>query len=647
MRKYSLVLFLVIGLLAADFSAAQLCSGSLGVPLVNRTFGNGTNPGPQLSAATTSYQYVSNDCPPDGFYTVRNNTLNCFGDTWHSLTADHTGDTNGYFMLVNASVQPGAFYVDTVRGLCGGTTFEFAAWIINMLKQTACGGNGITPNLTFLIERTDGTVIQTYSTGDIPSLSSPAWRQYGFFFSTPVGITEVVLRIINNAPGGCGNDLALDDITFRPCGPLLSPVILGSSGNTITICEGSNAAISFTSSISSGYNNPAFQWQESINGGSFSDIAGANSLNYTKIITAAIPGTYQYRLTAAEAGNLNNLGCRVISSILSVQVDALPQTSVSSNAPLCANNNLTLTATGGLTYTWAGPNGFVANGSTTTIPNAQTVNSGKYFVTVATSSGCSKMDSVLITVNPSPQAAVSFTTTTICEGDRVQLFASGGGSYAWSPANGLSSTAISNPNASPAATVNYKVVVTNSFNCSDSAFSEVRVISRPIANAGPDKETVVGSPVTLSGFVSGDNIRYSWSPQTYLSNTSLVQPQFTGPEGIYSYRLTVTSDAGCGSAFDEIIVTVYKGIYIPTAFTPNNDGLNDRWMIPALSGYQEFELALYNRYGEVVFFTKNQQASWDGKYKGEVQSSGVYVYTLSLNDAGKKLFYKGVITLIR
>ncbi|MBS1564227.1 MAG: hypothetical protein JST39_07545, partial [Bacteroidetes bacterium] len=106
-------------LLAAAPGYAQLCSGSLGDPVVNITFGTGSNPGAPLK--TTNYTYVSTDCPADGYYTVRNSTSNCFNN-WFTLTEDHTpGDVNGYMMLVNASYSKGDFYVDTVHNLCSGT----------------------------------------------------------------------------------------------------------------------------------------------------------------------------------------------------------------------------------------------------------------------------------------------------------------------------------------------------------------------------------------------------------------------------------------------------------------------------------------------------------------------------------------------
>jgi hypothetical protein len=139
----TILFFSFLLLLAKVKLQAQTCQGSFGDPIVNNTFGVGSNPGPPLAAATTAYQYKNGDCPADGFYTVATSTNACFNNTWHTLTTDHTGNANGYFMLVNASIQPSAFFIDTVRGLCGNSTFEFSTWIVNMLKPTACGSVGI------------------------------------------------------------------------------------------------------------------------------------------------------------------------------------------------------------------------------------------------------------------------------------------------------------------------------------------------------------------------------------------------------------------------------------------------------------------------------------------------------------------------
>ena len=100
-------------------------------------------------------------------------------------------------MLVNASYQPGDFFLTTVTDLCPNTTYEFSAWIMNVLNKF-----GIKPNLTFHIEQPDGTVLASYETGDISVSPSPVWQQYGIIFATPPDNATIVLRITNNAPGG-------------------------------------------------------------------------------------------------------------------------------------------------------------------------------------------------------------------------------------------------------------------------------------------------------------------------------------------------------------------------------------------------------------------------------------------------------------
>ena len=400
---------------------AQLCQGSLGDPIINITFGAGANPGATLKAATTSYQYVATDCPGDGFYAVRNNTSSCFGSTWHILSSDHTGDPNGYFMLVNASFQPSAFYIDTVKGLCGNTTYEFAAWIANVLKPSSCSPNPIHPDLTFTLEKTDGTILQSYNTSTIGTQGSPTWQQFGFFFITPANVSTVVLRIFNNAQGGCGNDLALDDITFRPCGPQLAASIVSSASPTVVLCEGTARSFNFTCNVSAGFNSPSYLWQLSNDGITWTDIQGATTTSLTQNFSATTsPGKYIYRLSAAEAGNMNSPQCRIASDPLTIDIGAIPVTNAISNGPVCQNNSLELTASGGALYKWTGVNNFSATGSTVTFNNAQPILSGKYYVEVTSDKDCKKLDSVVAVVNPKPVAEVLFSAVTICERENVQ-----------------------------------------------------------------------------------------------------------------------------------------------------------------------------------------------------------------------------------
>ena len=638
------LLFAIVFTFLLSGVRAQLCQGSLGDPIVNITFGSGANPGAPLSAAATGYQYWSTDCPNDGQYTLRNRTDNCFSSSWYTLTSDHTGNTNGYFMLVNSSFQPSDFYVDTVDLFCSNTTYEFAAWVINMMRNTVCAGQStILPNLTFKIEKPDGTLIQSYNTGDIPVSPAINWQQYGFYFTAPAGVDKIVLRITNNAPGGCGNDLALDDITFRPCGPLVSATITGNNGD-FNLCEGESAQYTLSASISSGFDDPYYQWQASVNGGVWTDIPGANSATLVRNIDPSTAvGSYRYRLSVSKAENNAIALCRVNSGILTINVSPTPVTTVQSNAPLCAGNTLKLLASGGVVYQWSGPNAFTAQGPELNFIGAQPPQSGWYYVNVASDMGCPKKDSIEITVYPKPDAVVNPVDVSICEDEQVALSASGGNSYTWQPALGLSSSTIANPIASPSDSIRYQLIVANDFACTDTAHVQVNVLKKPLASAGPDREILQGQSITLLGTVGGSNIQYSWTPDHAISDVNILQPE-VNPLADTSYILTVVSNSGCGNDMDTVKVKVFKGIFVPTAFTPNNDGLNDTWRIPGLGIYKDHEVIVFNRYGQVIFTTKNA-LPWDGRLKGQPQPTGAYPYLVKIKEGN--ILLKGLVMIIR
>lgn len=646
-----LIRFLTIffsSLLMIQFSNAQLCTGSLGDPIINITFGQGANPGPSLIAATTNYQYVSTDCPADGFYTVRNNTNSCFGTSWHSLSSDHTGDAGGYFMLVNASVQPSAFYLDTVKGLCGNTTYEFAAWVLNVLLPSACNGAGNKPNLTFSIERTDGTLLQSYNSGDIVSTSTPTWKQYGFFFTTPSTGSNIVLRIVNNAPGGCGNDLALDDITFRPCGPQINNTIDGLPANPLSFCAGPARQFLLSCTVSGGFTNPVFQWQtRTPQTTTWTDVGfglgTTNSLGFG-IAPNALPGVYEARLAVAEAANIGSAQCRIYSKPFTVTINANPLTTAVNDGPTCVGTNALLTASGGNQYNWTGPNSFSGSGSPLTLVNTQFNQAGKYYVMVTNTAGCTHLDSTTLAVNPKPTATTSFSNTSICFKDSVLLSASGGSTYQWIPPNGLSDANIFNPKASPGVTTNYDVVVSNQFLCTDTATVIVNVIQLPTANAGPDKAIMEGQSIQLSGSITGTGNSFSWSPVTNINDIHILQP-VVNPSTDTHYILNVVSNFGCGTATDTMLVKVYKNIFIPNAFSPNGDRTNDTWNIPALEAYTTFEVAVFSRWGQLVFHLKNSLKPWDGTFKGKPLPIGAYTYFVNVGISQD--IFRGTVLIIR
>jgi gliding motility-associated-like protein len=340
---------LVVVLLLPIVSRAQSCAGNFGDPVVNITFGSGFFPGP---ISSTNYNYSTASCPLDGSYTITRSTNACFSGNWHTILEDHTpNDADGFMMLVNASNAPGEFFKQTISDLCPGTTYEFSAYVVNVLKATS---SGIKPNLTFIIESLSGVVLGNYSTGNIAESTSPEWKKHAMVFTTPVGISTVVLKIINNAPGGNGNDLALDDITFRACGPTIKPKLNGSL-SSFSVCDGISQTIVLDADLGPGYINPAFIWQKNIENSGWVDIPGANSKASSILINPSVSISQQYRLASAESFNISSPGCRILSDVITLNyfdkpiVDAGPDKETVQDKPVV----LTASATGRmLSYKW-------------------------------------------------------------------------------------------------------------------------------------------------------------------------------------------------------------------------------------------------------------------------------------------------------
>ncbi len=633
-------MFFVVGSLMD--ASAQVCTGSLGDPIVNINFGHGSNPGNPLNAATTSYTFTSTTCPNDGSYTIVSSTANCFSNSWHTIAEDHTpNDVNGYMMLVNASNNPGDFYVDTVKGLCANTKYELGAWIVNVIQPTSCNNNSNRPNLIFNIETTTGTILGTYTTGNIIPTNSPTWKQYGLFFTTPLTTSTVVIRITNTAPGGCGNDLALDDITFRPCGPTINSAGPINNQTVFDFCKGAPTNVSIFADIGSGYLSPSLQWQYSAdNGINWSDIAGETLTAYRFTQTAL--GIYKYRMSVADGSNIAIKSCRVVSNTVTFSIYDLPFATASANSPVCEKQPLLLTATGGATYSWVGPASFNSSLATPSLI-AQSNSGGQYTVTAINQYGCTNSTFVNVLIKPKPIVSIS-STQKICEGDAVTLQAGGGVTYQWSPSAGLSAVNIANPIARPADTTSYQVIITGLNNCSDTAIAIMNVVKKPTAFAGPDKSLLIGQSTQLNGLAGGTAISFTWLPVTFLNNPLLDQPTSSPLDDIL-YTLHVKSNDGCGEATDDVFIKVYKEIYVPSAFSPNNDGLNDHWRILALITFPKATLMVYNRYGEIVFEGSGNNTEWDGSFKGKPAPMGAYTYVIDFKN-GTPL-KKGMVSILR
>jgi gliding motility-associated-like protein len=310
-KRYLLVI--AYALLFIITTSGKGYAQGLGDPIVHITFGAGINQfGGALrpDSGSTTYSYVA-ATPDDNSYTITS-TTGGLNKGW-SLTTDHTGDPNGYMMVVNASYTPGEFYRRKVPGLCGNTTYQFSAFIKNIIKDP---GN-ILPNVSFSIESLDGTVLGSGNTGDIIQLG--IWNNYAFRFTTSGYDEAVVIKMVNNAPGGQGNDIAIDDIVFRPYG---APVRVASDQANSAFCEGTSnpVTISSTTSLPAGNSQKVQIYKNR----TWVDQTPPSTATSFTVMSPPEPGTYSYRLVTSSLANINTSGCVIASNAFEIKVLALP-----------------------------------------------------------------------------------------------------------------------------------------------------------------------------------------------------------------------------------------------------------------------------------------------------------------------------------
>ncbi|GIV40885.1 MAG: hypothetical protein KatS3mg034_0195 [Vicingaceae bacterium] len=269
-------------------------------------------------------------------------------------------------------------------------------------------------------------------------------------------------------------------------------------------------------------------------GGTFSWSPGGQT---TQSITVSPASTTTYTVTY----NLN--GC-VTTSSTTITVNPLPSPTASSNSPICAGQTLNLSATGGVSYSWTGPNGFSSNSQNPAIPNASTAASGTYTVTVTDANGCSNTATTNVTVNPLPNPTAS-SNSPICAGQTLNLSATGGVSYSWSGPNGFSSNSQnpSIPNASTAASGTYTVTVTNANGCSNSATTNVTINPLPNPTASSNSPICAGQTLNLS---ATGGVSYSWTgPNGFSSNSQNPSIPNASTAASGTYTVTVTGSNGC------------------------------------------------------------------------------------------------------
>ena len=678
-RKYYGLLFIALMFVSKGIAQYQFqiwSGGNLGGALYKQNFGFGNGDvnvaGAALSPGISFFSYSNNVCPPAGSYSIvqKVNVNNCSNGKWLLLSSDHNSQLkNGNMMLVHnlANQLPRIVYVDTINeDVCANTMYEFSAAIINVDALASCVPTPDFPAFYFSVEDASGQLIKGNATPGIQAApkgttAGPLWKYsiYGFDFTMPSNMNKIVIKISLLGLGSninCNNDFTIDDILFSPVGPFSEISFDGDPGAIVTgSCFQDNKTIGMNGTVDPFYNNVAYQWQRSSNDGdTWQDINGANSTAYSQ--NFPVSDTFLFRMRSSDISTISKPGCGVVSNVLKVEVDGIPDSvKVSSNSPVCTGDVIHFNASGGAGYTWSGPNGFYDNVASTNIYNCKLVDSGTYYAEIKTFGGCTAKDSVYVIIK-GVRDVIAGPDTSICKGSSVTLSSTEGISYSWTPATGLSSVSIENPVATPDATTTYSVKVESEDGCSDTANVTVRLLNNVAVKSvisGPAFICFPNDTTSFSNNSEGKIVHSAWDfgngqssisfnppPQNYIVDINRID---------YPVRLVVTDSAGCAdTAYHVMKVESNCYIAVPTAFTPNGDGLND-YLYP-LNAYKATNLIfrVYNRQGQLVFQTRDWTKKWDGKVKGELQAEGVYVWTLSYNDSSKKyVSLKGSTMLLR
>ena len=266
-------------------------------------------------------------------------------------------------------------------------------------------------------------------------------------------------------------------------------------------------------------------------------------------------------------------------------------------------------------------------------PIATVSSSTSYTLTVVNSAGCSSVQTININVQANP-ITVELEDVAICDTDSATLVAPDGfASYLWS--NNDTTQSISTTEAGI-----YELTVTDDLGCLATTSAEVSYAENPTPNISGPSTFNTGTVATLSA-ENADFIAYEWSTG---DTTATIR---VGVEG--EYAVTVTNEAGCkADAVFEITERLTEPFLFPTAFSPNGDGINDEFGLIEFGAVTDLRLAVYNRWGNLVFETNDISEKWNGELNDRNMQIGVYVYYAEVKlQSGKSKFVKGNITLIK
>lgn len=366
-----------------------------------------------------------------------------------------------------------------------------------------------------------------------------------------------------------------------------------------------------------------------------------------------LPHFYKYGaefLISLTATDINN--CRQIR-YQRVKLNPLPILSVFPRADtICLNSSCQLRAFTLDSLTWLPAPNLQCNQCDTI--EVSPASSSIFIASSINDKGCKSYDTSFVKVNLPMPFKIFPADTTVCLGNSVQFHSTGGGIITWEPPQFLNSSFIKNPVASPSSLITYRVINKDSAECFvDTSYVTIDTYSLPQVNAGENKIVPYNSSFTLSPSYGKNIEQYLWTPSIDLYCTNCPAPSGIAINNT-TYRIEATDIHGC-KAWDSVYVGIVcdkNNLLMPTAFTPNGDGLND-YFYPIARGYKNVRsFTIFNRYGKKVFERKNflpnvASLGWGGA-SAESKGNETFVWFIQAEcSQGEIITSRGTVLLIR
>ncbi len=447
-------------------------------------------------------------------------------------------------------------------------------------------------------------------------------------YYTTSGTYQAKLSLITKT--GC------KDSVTRPINVVVHQTPLVSISAIDSVCAKTSVAFNGSDTL----NEPGSQWQWNFE----KDSAIGVQANHA--FTAG--GSYKVNLMVTTAS-----GCADTATHL-VNVVALPNVSAGLDSFVCNGSTTMLQATGANSYNWTENNTLSCTGCAT--PIAAPSENTTYRVTGTNKFGCLASDTVAIEVIKKQTIAVA--NDTLCLNENKNLTASGADLYSWTPALYLDNANSESPvfHAAKDTTVVYVVKGMDRKKCfTDTKLLAVKVFPIPhIEIAEKDINLNVGFSVPISMKSSPDVTQWRWEPQKYLSDAHIENP-VASPTQTLTYSCVASNNGSC-FARDQVTIHVMcnaANMFVPNTFSPNKDGVNDRFFPRGTGVFNIKSLRIFNRWGQLVYertnFLPNAEGDgWDGTFNGLPVDSDVYVYMMEIICQNNSVIpFKGNVTLLR